>query len=75
MNKVTEAEVQKALKELTKALEVGMYGFDTPYHKLINLLVKLGIKNAQYGQYGQLTFGAALEVESLATVLKQVKFP
>lgn len=74
MNKVTEAEVQKALKELTKALEVGMYGFDTPYHKLINLLVKLGIKNAQYGQ---LTFGAALEVESLATVLnlKQVKFP
>ncbi len=65
-------EVNEALKKLTKALEVGMYGFDTPYHRLISLLIKLDIKEAQWGR---LTVGSALEIESLSSVLKQVKFP
>lgn len=69
--KATEAEVQQALKDLTKALEVGMYGYDTPYHKLINLLIKLNIKNAEYGR---LTFGKALEIESLTAVLQNISF-
>lgn len=64
-------EVNEAIKKLTKALEIGMYGLDTPYHRLISFLIKLNIKNAEYGR---LTVGKALEIESLESILAGIKF-
>lgn len=63
--------IDKSIKDLIRALEVGMYNPRSPYSDLIYLLCKLEIKEAARGS---LTFGAALKMESLEAVLKEVKF-
>lgn len=69
---ITKEEVDKAVKELTAALEAGLYGVaPTPQTKLMDLLAKLGIKAARRQP---LTVGGALQMESLEATLKRVAF-
>lgn len=66
----TKQDIDAAIKDLIKALEVGMYEPDSPRYKLERLLSKLGIKSARKG----LEFGAALQMESLSATLSSVTF-
>lgn len=66
-------ETKKALDALLKALEVGMY--ETPVeikvsNQLKDFLRKLGIKSAKTST----TYGGALKIEGLDSILKQVTF-
>ena len=74
IKQATELEVSISIKELIKALEVGMYtGVPTPQKKLCTLLGKLGIKSAK-SFMTPLTVGAALQMEFLETVLRSISF-
>jgi len=63
--------LDKAVKELTAALEAGLYGVSTPKSKLLDLLGKLGIKSARRSP---LTVGGALQMESLMDTLSKVSY-
>lgn len=66
----TKQDIDAAIKDLIKALEVGMYEPNSPRYRLERLLSKLGVKSARRG----LEFGAALQMESLSATLNNVTF-
>jgi hypothetical protein len=74
IKQVTKSEIDTSIKELLKALEVGMYTHHpTPHKKLCGFLEKLGIKSAK-AALPILTVGAALQMESLEATLRSITF-
>lgn len=70
--KSIQADIDKAIKELTAALEAGMYSTaPTPTTKLLDVLAKLGVKSARRSP---LTVGGALQMEGLSATLKNITF-
>lgn len=62
-------DINKAVKDLIKALEVGTYSNER--QNLCELLYKLGIKSAKH--HG-IRFGEALGIESIYAITKRLKF-